>query len=76
MGGIEATRRIRAREQPGERVPIIGITAGAMPGDREKCLAAGMDDYIAKPINPRELIEKVIKWGETRQQSGFAVADE
>jgi CheY-like chemotaxis protein len=76
MDGIEATRRIRAREQPGERVPIIGITAGAMPGDREKCLAAGMDDYIAKPINPRELIEKVIKWGETRRQNGFAVADE
>ena len=76
MDGIEATRRIRARERRGERIPIIGITAGAMPGDREKCLAAGMDDYIAKPIDPRELLEKVAKWGQIRRQDRFAAADD
>ncbi len=76
MDGIEATRQIRARERRGERIPIIGITAGAMPGDREKCLAAGMDDYIAKPIDPRELLEKVAKWGQNRRQDRFAAADD
>jgi two-component system, sensor histidine kinase and response regulator len=76
MDGLEATRQIRVREPPGERIPIIGITAAAMPGDREKCLAAGMDDYIAKPINLRELLEKVAKWGEKWRQAHFVKADE
>ena len=56
MGGIEATRRFRASEPPGHRrLPIIAITANAMRGDRETCLAAGMDGYIAKPIRRRDL---------------------
>jgi len=44
------------------RVPIVAMTAHAMPGDREKCLEAGMDDYVAKPINPRELVAALEKW--------------
>jgi CheY-like chemotaxis protein len=51
MGGLEATQRIRALEPVGRRVPIIAVTANAMEADRTACLAAGMDDHLAKPIN-------------------------
>jgi len=44
------------------RIPIVAMTAHAMKGDREKCIAAGMDDYTTKPINPEELLEKIEKW--------------
>jgi len=54
MDGLEATRRIRASETT-RRIPIIAMTANAMESDRERCLAAGMDDYIAKPIKPQQL---------------------
>jgi GAF domain-containing protein/DNA-binding response OmpR family regulator len=59
MDGLEATRQIRARPTPPERgdrpIRIVAMTANAMQGDREACLAAGMDDYLAKPIRPEEL---------------------
>jgi PAS domain S-box-containing protein len=64
MDGLEATEKIREREGQGPQVPIIAMTAHAMSGDRERCLAAGMDGYIAKPIKPAELcaaIESLVR---------------
>ena len=57
IDGLETTRRIRAFEKNTSRAPacIIAMTANAMPGDREKCLAAGMDEYLAKPVQPEAL---------------------
>ncbi len=61
MDGLEATRQIRQiKERP--HVPIIAMTANAMDGDREQCLAAGMDDYISKPIERRNLTATLDKW--------------
>jgi PAS domain S-box-containing protein len=53
MDGFEATRQIRLGEEPGRRTPIVAITAAAMDGDRERCLGAGMDDYVTKPVTPQ-----------------------
>lgn len=56
LDGLETTRRIRAREEgTGRHVPILAMTAYAMPGDRQRCLAAGMDGYLSKPIRSQEL---------------------
>jgi CheY-like chemotaxis protein len=61
MDGLTATRRIRAL--PGfETLPIVAMTANAMASDREACLAAGMNDHLPKPIEPRELGNCVLKW--------------
>ena len=60
LNGYEATQRIREKEvTTGGRLPIIAMTANAMKGDREKCIDAGMDDYVAKPVRPSELFETV-----------------
>jgi two-component system sensor histidine kinase/response regulator len=68
MDGMEAARRLRQREQrTGVHIPVIAMTANAMEGDRERCLEAGMDDYVAKPINGRELIEKLRYWLESHR---------
>jgi PAS domain S-box-containing protein len=62
MDGFQATRMIRAREkETGLHIPIIAMTAHAMKGDREKCLAVGMDDYIAKPLNVKQLTETIAR---------------
>ena len=57
MDGLEATRRITARWPNGERPRIVAMTANAMQGDREECLAAGMDDYLTKPIRVERLVD-------------------
>jgi CheY-like chemotaxis protein/HPt (histidine-containing phosphotransfer) domain-containing protein len=70
MDGFEATRRIRARETAdGPRIPIISLTAQAMIGDRERCLAAGADDYVAKPIRPDLLYRALERHGPTAESS-------
>jgi CheY-like chemotaxis protein len=63
MNGIEATAAIRRAEANGTaHLPIVGVTAHALKGDRERCLEAGMDDYLPKPISPKALLDKVEKW--------------
>lgn len=64
LNGYEATKSIRRSEKKGCHIPIIAMTAYAVKGDREKCLAAGMDGYVSKPIRPEKLsyeIEKVLE---------------
>jgi CheY-like chemotaxis protein len=68
LDGLEATRQICLRWTRSERPRIIAMTANAMQGDREMCLAAGMDDYIAKPIRVNELVEALNKCPQRRQK--------
>ncbi|NLX94553.1 MAG: response regulator [Rhodopirellula sp.] len=69
MDGLEATAAIRKRDGQSKRVPIIAMTAHAMKGDRDRCLAAGMDGYLSKPLNAREmiaLVESLARGGDGR----------
>jgi DNA-binding response OmpR family regulator len=59
MDGLEATRRIRQLGAMGKAVPIIAMTANAMQEDRRRCLEAGMNDFVAKPIDSAELLRKI-----------------
>ena len=61
MDGLAATREIRKRF-PADQLPIVAMTANAMAADRERCLQAGMNDHIAKPIDPRELTRTLLRW--------------
>jgi two-component system, sensor histidine kinase and response regulator len=73
MDGIEATAALRAREHgKGSRQPVIAMTALVMQGDRERCLAAGMDGYLTKPIRPRALDEVLDQYIAQKRQAGNA----
>jgi CheY-like chemotaxis protein len=60
MSGLDATRHMRQQEAPGRHTPIVATTAGAMEADRAACMAAGMDDYLAKPYKP-ELLQALLE---------------
>jgi CheY-like chemotaxis protein len=63
MDGFEATRRIRdAGDSPAAQTPIVALTADALAGDRDRCLSAGMDDYMTKPVNAAQLAAAVQRW--------------
>lgn len=62
MDGLEATRKIRAMGGEPAETPIIALTANAMKSDRETCLTAGMNDFITKPFDPNDLLERINKW--------------
>jgi CheY-like chemotaxis protein len=62
LDGYEATARIREHEAGGDRMPVIAKTPHAMAGDRARCLQAGLDDYVAKPVRPDELDAVLDRW--------------
>jgi PAS domain S-box-containing protein len=77
MGGLEATRVIREKEKgSGHHLPIIAMTAHAMQGDREQCLEAGMDGYLAKPIDPKTFLQTVEGISERSTESESGEGDE
>ncbi len=74
LDGLEATRRIRRMPGLGE-LPVVALTAHALAGDREECLAAGMDDYLSKPLNRDELLATVARWVRRARGGKRAVQD-
>ena len=74
MGGFEATGAIRALGGHAARVPIVAMTAHAMKGDRERCLAAGMNEYLTKPLDPRQLCTVVERIAQGQEAAGAAPA--
>jgi CheY-like chemotaxis protein len=78
MDGMETTRRIRAAEHQREGKPIIiiAMTANAMVGDRERCISAGMDEYVSKPVRPEALQTMIEKFGSARIQPPAAAPEQ
>jgi CheY-like chemotaxis protein len=73
MDGWAAAAAIRAGEREGTRLPIVALTANALSGDRERCMEAGMDDYLTKPLSLIQLHEQLTKWatpGELQESRG------
>ncbi len=69
LDGYDATRAVRDREE-GRRVPIIAMTASALPGERDRCLDAGMDDFLSKPVDPGQLATVLRRWATPRDGAG------
>lgn len=74
MDGVEATARIRALAQ-GKQLPIIAVTANALPGDRERYLIAGLDDYLSKPIEPAQLHRVIQHWSQASRDENIVAPD-
>ena len=70
LDGVEATRQIRALAGPYAEIPIVAMTANAMKGDRERCLQAGMNDYITKPIDQKQLYKAIDYWVTAKLAAG------
>jgi two-component system, sensor histidine kinase and response regulator len=75
MDGVTATQLIRKTLASSE-VPIVAMTANAMPVDHARCLAAGMDDFVSKPIGIESLYGALLKWIKPRHRSGVAAAEQ
>jgi two-component system sensor histidine kinase/response regulator len=75
LDGFDATREIRANEPPGERIPIIAMTASATEGERERCLDAGMDDFLTKPVDADRVKAVVSYWLGEEGAEARALAD-
>ena len=76
MDGYTATARIRALAPPGNRVRIVALTANVLAGERERCLSAGMDDYLSKPVQRQQLVEVLSKSWDLRPDAPAAVSHE
>jgi CheY-like chemotaxis protein len=72
MDGYQATQEIRKMEGDKKHTTIVAMTAHAMAGDREKCIKAGMDDYLSKPINPQEMFKTITKWVRPQLEEEFS----